>query len=91
MLTLLVAHVLSALGVLGWLSVLLTVLGVLANVGAALIGFGAVLLTRGGTRSDHRGGRYWGRGWDDDFDFATSARGAGDVTPQPPPTGPGEI
>jgi hypothetical protein len=55
-------------------------------VGAALAGFGAVLLSRGGIRGRYGGGgssRHWGAGWDQDFDSS--------APPQPPPTGPGEI
>jgi hypothetical protein len=86
------ARVLDAVGLLGWMSVLLTVLGILATAAAALIGFGAVLLSRAGTRTAYAGGgRYWGSSWEDDLGFGASAHSAGDSPPQPPPTGPGEI
>ena len=85
MLAFVAARVLGVLSLLGWVSPLLTVLGVLATVAAALVGFGAVLLSRGGTRPEYAVGtaRYWGDGWDDDFGSS--------APPQPPPTGPGEI
>jgi hypothetical protein len=74
------ARVLSAVNLLGWVSVLLTVLGVLATVAAALVGLGAVLLSRGGTRPEYGVGgtsRHWGAGWDDDFASSPPPRAAG--------------
>jgi hypothetical protein len=92
MLAFVAARMLDAVGLLGWMSVLLTVLGILATAAAALIGFGAVLLSRAGTRTAYAGGgRYWGSSWEDDLGFGASAHSAGDSPPQPPPTGPGEI
>ena len=93
MLGFLASRLLSMFGLLGWLSVLLLVLGILATSAAALIGFGAVLLSRAGTRPEYAGGggRFWRNGWDDEVELADATRGFAGGPPQPPPTGPGEI
>ena len=61
MLAFLGARVLGAFGLLDILSGLLLVVGVLGTVAAALIGFGAVLMTRGGRRPAYGSAAgYWG-------------------------------
>ncbi len=57
---------------------LLTFIGVMATLAAALMGFGAVLLTRGGRQPEYPDGGF------DDWDMG----GLGDMGPTSPPSGP---
>jgi hypothetical protein len=50
--------------------VLLAVLGGMVTLAALMIGFGAVLLTRGGRQPAYAdGGGYWSDPWDDDLGY----------------------
>ena len=68
------ANAVQLLGFLGFVSVLLTIFGCMVTAAAVLVGFGAVLLTRGGRRPDYpaEGGAFWGDPWDEDLGFGGS-------------------
>lgn len=76
MLAQLASDLIGAVGFLRFASLLLALLGGLITVAAVLVGFGALLLTRGGRRPEFAGGG--GTYWDDDLGFA-------DSPPRPPP------
>ncbi len=57
------AHLLGMVGLLDPFSVLLKVSGVMFTVFAAAVGFGAVLLTRGGRKPEEWGTEMFTRGW----------------------------
>ena len=57
------AHLLGMVGLLDPFSVLLKISGVMFTVFAAAVGFGAVLLTRGGRKPEEWGTEMFTRGW----------------------------
>jgi len=67
------SNLFQMIGFLGFVSVLLAVFGGLVTAAAVLIGFGAVLLTRGGRRPAYADGSYWSDPWDEDLGFGGSA------------------
>ena len=68
------SNLIQIVGFLGFVSVLLAVFGGLVTAAAVLIGFGAVLLTRGGQQAAYAGGgSYWRDPWDEDLGFGGSA------------------
>jgi hypothetical protein len=74
-----ISNLVQIVGFLGFVSVLLAVFGGMVTTAAVMIGFGAVLLTRGGRQpADPRGG-YWRDPWDDDLGFGGSAVPTGDA------------
>ena len=80
------SHVIELVGFLGFVSGLLAATGVLVSLAAALVGLGAVLLTRGGRHAAYAGaaaGERWGDDWDADLGFDPGA-------PPPRPSGPGQ-
>jgi hypothetical protein len=80
------SNVIQFVGFLGFVSVLLAVFGGLVTTAAVLIGFGAVLLTRGGRQPAYAGGgSYWNDPWDEDLGFGGSAPPP--HTPTSAPTG----
>ena len=85
MLAQLASDLIGAVGFLRFASLLLALLGGLITVAAVLVGFGALLLTRGGRRPEFAGGgrTYWGDNWDDDLGF-----GEPPPSPSPEPSGP---
>ena len=89
MLAFLGARVLGAFGLLDILSGLLLVVGVLGTVAAALIGFGAVLMTHGGRRPAYGSAAgYWGEeNWDDDLGMGSPPPASPPPPPPPPPQG----
>ena len=74
------SNVIRVLGFLGFLSVLLMGAGGVVTAAATLVGFGAVLLTRGGRwpvpGTPAETGE-WGDPWDDDLEFGSHAPTAG--------------
>ena len=69
MLAFVASDAIQLVGFLRFISVLLASCGVMVSVAALLVGFGAILLTRGGRRAEYAGGgtSYWGGSWDDDL------------------------
>ena len=61
------ASILDIVPFFGFFSGLLATLGALAIAATLLVGFGAVLMTRGGRQTDYYGGDdpFRGEGWDD--------------------------
>lgn len=86
---LIVAHVIELFGFLRFVSVLLHVLGAILTCVVALIGFGAVLLTRGGRRPAYADASSWGDPWDDEPGYGGSSPSpAAPETPVEPPAQP---
>ena len=70
MLAFVASDAIQLVGFLRFISVLLASCGVMVSVAAVLVGFGAILLTRGGRSAEYAGGggtSYWGGSWDDDL------------------------
>ena len=66
MLAFVASNAIETLGFFGFASGLLMAFAVVTTVAALLVGFGAVLLTRGGRRSRYADARYGSGPWDDD-------------------------
>ena len=84
MLAFVASNAIQMLGFVKFLSGLLGFFGVLTTVVALLVGFGAVLLTRGGRRPRYAGdANYWNDPWDDD-DLGYTPRWSARPTPSRP-------
>ena len=60
--------------------------GVMVSAAAVLVGFGSILLTRGGRSAEYAGGggaSYWGGSWDDDLGWTPRAASQPDPDPGP--------
>jgi hypothetical protein len=76
------SNLIQMVGFLGFVSALLAVFGGMITAAAVFVGFGAVLLTRGGRRPAYAdAGTYWDDPWEEDLGFGGSA-------PTPPPSTP---
>jgi hypothetical protein len=75
------SNLIQMFGFLGVLSVLLAVFGGLVTGAAVLVGFGAVLLTRGGRQPAYADGGYWSDPWDGDIGFGGSRTPTSPATP----------
>ncbi len=70
MLAFVASDAIQLVGFLRFISVLLASCGVMVSVAAVLVGFGAILLTRGGRSAEYAGSggaSYWGGSWNDDL------------------------
>ena len=86
MLSFVASDVIQMVGFLDFVSVLLASFGVMVSAAAVLVGFGSILLTRGGRSAEYAGGggaSYWGGSWDDDLGWTPRAASQPDPDPGP--------